>query len=124
MLTGEIKSPADIPDGDFRKSIPRFFPENFPKNLELVKELQKIAKKRGGITPAQLAISWVRSLSENDGNPVIIPIPGATKEERVFENAKEITLSPEDIEEIDSILKSFKVEGGRYGGPLAALMDG
>jgi pyridoxine 4-dehydrogenase len=123
MLSGEIKSAADIPEGDFRRTIPRFFEENFSKNLKLVKELQKLVQKRGGITPAQLAISWVRSLSEKNGNPIIIPIPGATKEERIFENAKEVTLSPEELQEIDAILESFKVEGDRYSGPLAALMN-
>lgn len=123
MLTGEIKSPADIPEGDFRKTIPRFFEENFPKNLELVEKLQNIAKK-SGITPAQLAIQWVRSLSEKDGNPVIIPIPGATTESRVYENAKEVSLTAEDAKEIDAILSSFKVEGDRYGGHAAQFMDG
>lgn len=123
MLTGEIKSHDDIPDDDMRKTMPRFTQEAFPKNLELVKQLQDIAKTQG-ITPAQLAIEWVRSLSEKDGNPVIIPIPGATKPDRIFENAKEVSLTAEDHKKIDDILKSFKVEGGRYGGHLAALMDG
>lgn len=122
-MSGEIKSPADIPEGDFRKSLPRFSEENFPKNLVLVKQLEAIASKRN-ITAAQLAIEWVRQLSEKDGNPVIIPIPGASKEPRVLENAEEVSLTKEDLVEIDKILGSFKVEGGRYGGPLAALMDG
>lgn len=55
MLTGEIKSHDDIPEGDFRRSVPRFSKENFPINLKLVTELQKIAKQKG-VSPAQLAI--------------------------------------------------------------------
>jgi aryl-alcohol dehydrogenase-like predicted oxidoreductase len=37
FLTGQIKSLSDLPDTDFRKHLPRFSPENFPKNIELVK---------------------------------------------------------------------------------------
>lgn len=122
-MTGQIKSFDDIPEGDFRRTFPRFQPENFEVNIKLVRELEKIAKQIG-CTPAQLAIAWVRSLSEKDGNPVIIPIPGATTVERVKENAKEVALSDSDISEISSILKSFNVVGGRYGGPAAAHMNG
>ena len=55
MLTGEIKKPEDIPEGDFRRNVPRFSAENFPTNLKLVAELQKLAKQKG-CSPAQLAI--------------------------------------------------------------------
>lgn len=113
MLSGEIKSVDDIPEGDIRRSLPRFSKENFPKNLELVDQLAKIAKESGN-TPAQLAIGWVRHLSKKDDNPAIIPIPGATTESRIFENAEDVKLSSEDIEKIDSALKSFKVVGTRY----------
>lgn len=123
MLTGEITKPDDIPDGDFRKMMPRFNKENFNHNLELVSELQKLAKQKG-CTPAQLAINWVKQLSKTDGNPEIIPIPGATKEERVLENAKAITLSNDELAEIDSILKKFEVKGDRYGGAGKAHMEG
>jgi pyridoxine 4-dehydrogenase len=123
MLTGQITKPEDIPEGDFRRTVPRFSPENFGKNLELVNELVKFAKQKN-CTPAQLAISWVKSLSKKDGNPEIIPIPGATTVERVVENSKDVALSKEELAEIDSILKSFTVVGGRYGGPAALHIEG
>jgi len=96
--------------------MPRFSKENFGKNLGLVKDLQKIAKSKG-CSPAQLAIGWVSNLSLKDGNPEIIPIPGATTEARVLENSKVVTLSSSELAEIDAILKSFTVAGDRYGGP-------
>jgi pyridoxine 4-dehydrogenase len=96
--------------------MPRFSKENFGKNLELVKDLQRVAKSKG-CTPAQLAIGWVSHLSLKDGNPEIIPIPGATTEARVLENSRVITLSSSELAEIDVILKSFTVAGDRYGGP-------
>ena len=123
MLTGEIKKPDDIPEGDFRRMLPRFNKENFNHNLELVSELEKSAKQKN-CTPAQLAINWARQHSRKNGNPEIIPIPGATKEERVLENAKEITLSNDELVEIDSILKRFEVKGDRYGGQGKAHMEG
>jgi pyridoxine 4-dehydrogenase len=123
MLTGEITKPEDILEGDFRRMLPRFDKENFNHNLELVSELQKLAKQKG-CTPAQLAINWVKQLSKKDGNPVIIPIPGATKEERVLENGKDITLSNDELAEIDSILNRFEVKGDRYGGPAKLHMEG
>jgi len=122
ILSGQIKSVDDIPAGDFRHTIPRFNKENFPKNIELVTKLEKIAEGKG-VTPAQLAISWVRHLGKN-GNPAVIPIPGALTEARIVENAKEVGFSEKDIADIDAILASFTVEGDRYGGHIAAFMDG
>lgn len=123
MLSGEIKSPDDLPEGDIRKSMPRFQPEAFAANIELVKEVQKLATKKS-CTPAQLAINWVKSQSKRNGNPEIIPIPGATTAERVQENSKDVDLSDYDLAEIEGILNKFQIVGGRYGGHLAALMNG
>jgi aryl-alcohol dehydrogenase-like predicted oxidoreductase len=69
FLTGQIKSPDDFEDGDFRKHAPRYSKENFPKNLKLVHALETIAKKKG-CTPGQLALAWL--LEQGDD---IIPIP-------------------------------------------------
>jgi pyridoxine 4-dehydrogenase len=123
MLSGDITKPEDIPEGDIRRMMPRFSKENFNHNLELVSEIQKLAKSKG-CTPAQLAINWVRHLSKKNGNPEIIPIPGATKEERVQENGKVIILNADDTAEIDSILSRFEVKGDRYGGAAKAHMEG
>lgn len=123
FLTGQIKSLDDIPENDFRRHFPRFQPQNFSKNLELVAELEQLAQKKG-CTPAQLAISWVRSLSETGGRGVIIPIPGATTAERVEENSKHVELTDGDLKEIQDILAKFEVSGDRYGGPGATFMNG
>jgi len=124
MLTGQIKSPDDIPKDDFRKTIPRFHPEHFDNNLALVRELNKIAQRNGKITPAQLAINWVRQKSKLNGNPEIIPIPGSRREEGVLENSKVIDLSADDLAEIDLILQKFEVSGTRYGGHALAQLEG
>ncbi|KAH8830878.1 aldo/keto reductase [Flagelloscypha sp. PMI_526] len=109
MLTGQIKKASDIPEGDIRHSISRFSPENFDENLKLVAALETFAEKRG-VTAAQLAIAWVRSLGEH-----IIPLAGSSKKERTLENLKaaEIVLSAEELASIDEILQKFAVKGGR-----------
>lgn len=58
MLGGQIRSPSDFEDGDFRKYAPRFSEENFPKNLQLVDKITEIAKKKN-VTPSQLTLAWI-----------------------------------------------------------------
>lgn len=123
FLTGEIKKIEDLPEDDMRRRFPRFQPENFGKNVEMVTELEKLAKKKG-YTPAQLPLAWVKQLSGKKGMPVIIPIPGATTEKRVIENMKDVELNVDDLSEIDEILKKLPVIGDRYGPPYAHLMNG
>ena len=122
MLTGQIKSPADFPADDRRRMLPRFHPENFDVNMTLVKELEKIAAKKG-CTSAQLALGWLLSLSEKSGMPKIIPIPGATTVERVKENASAVRLTDVEMKEIDGILARCPPMGERYPDFLMKYAD-
>ncbi|KAF4821773.1 Pyridoxal reductase [Colletotrichum tropicale] len=121
LLTGEIKKFEDLPEGDFRRHMPRFQPENFNINLKLVKQVEELAAKKG-VTPAQLAIGWTLAISKKPGMPVVIPIPGATTAERVNENAKAaaVEFTDGELAEIDATLAKFEVAGGRYpaGAPI------
>ncbi len=117
MLTGQIKSIDDLPEGSMLRHFPRFQPENFAINLELVRQVEQLAEKKG-CTPAQLAINWVRCLSKRPGMPTIIPIPGATRADRVDENAKLVDLSEEELKEIEATLAKFEVKGDRYPGTV------
>jgi len=124
--TGQLKSLKDIPadDGRIQGKFPQFQPGNFEENLKLVHEVEKIAEKKD-CTAGQVAIAWVKAHSSKNGLPMIIPIPGATTVERVSENNKNLELSAGDIEEIEEILKSCVVKGGRYPpGFLTALEFG
>jgi pyridoxine 4-dehydrogenase len=113
MLSGHFKSVEDLPANFAFKTWPRFQPENFAINLELVKQVEELAAKKG-CTPAQLAINWTRNLSKRPGMPVIIPIPGATTVARVQENSKLIDLTLEELDEIDATLAKFEIMGERY----------
>ena len=123
MLTGQIKSYEDIPGKDIRRILPRFQPENFEKNMKLVKELEKIAKKKS-CTPAQFVLGWVGDLSRREGMPEIIPIPGATTVECVMESSAEVDLNEDEMKEIDSILATCEVIGGRYHSVGMKLVNG
>jgi len=123
MLSGEIKSPSDLPEDDFRRHMDRFQPENFAINMELVKAVGEIASKNG-CTSAQLALAWVRTLSKRNGNPEIIPIPGATTEARVKENSVNLTLNDAEMQALEEVTAKFKVIGGRYMPQAEALLEG
>ncbi|KAF2214769.1 hypothetical protein CERZMDRAFT_66017 [Cercospora zeae-maydis SCOH1-5] len=123
FLTGEIKKPDDIPEGDMRRHMPRFQPDNFGQNLKLVTEIEALAQRKG-VKPGQLAIAWCRAQGKKPGMPIIIPIPGASSVERVKENLVEIELSDADVKELDSLVASIRIVGGRYGGHGAQLEYG
>src|SRR6476661_4376885 len=80
FLTGQITSPDDFPDDDFRKFHPRFQGENFAKNISLVREVEELAKDKG-CTTAQLALAWVLAKGED-----IVPIPGTKRVRYLDEN--------------------------------------
>lgn len=111
MLTGQFKSLDDIPQDSLLRYLPRYQPDTFPINVELVNAVEKLAKQKQ-CTTAQLALSWLKSHTQR-GGPVIVPIAGARSEERVWENAKTIDLTVTDVEEIAGILKRFPVQGYR-----------
>jgi pyridoxine 4-dehydrogenase len=113
-LTGEIASLTDIPEGDFRRLVPKFQGSNFENNLKLIQEIVSLAKRKG-VAPAQIALAWVRSLSNKPGLPTLIPIPGGTTKDKVTQNTKGVEiLTDEEMTEIDSILKGHEVQGTRY----------
>ncbi|KAI8966101.1 putative aldo/keto reductase [Daldinia sp. FL1419] len=113
LLTGQIKKIEDIPEDSMLRRFPRFQPGNFEINLELVRQVEEMAKKKG-CTPAQLAINWTRAISRRPGMPTIIPIPGATTAARVEENSKLVDITDAEMAEIDATLSKFKAAGDRY----------
>ncbi|KAK4151946.1 NADP-dependent oxidoreductase domain-containing protein [Chaetomidium leptoderma] len=113
MLTGQFQSPADLPEGDYRRTFPRFQPDVFEGNLRLVREVEKLAAKKG-CTPGQVAIGWLLTLAKRPGMPRIIPIPGTTRPERVRENAVEVELSDEEMAALERIIREFAPAGTRY----------
>ena len=112
FLTGQIKKLEDMEEGDFRRHTPRFQPENFDKNLKLVEEIERLAEKKGA-KPGQVGLAWVKAKAKQHGFQVVV-IPGSKNAERVKENCVEVEVSENDMKEIDSILESIQIVGGRY----------
>jgi aryl-alcohol dehydrogenase-like predicted oxidoreductase len=110
FLSGRFKSPDDFPEDDFRKFHPRFQGENFEKNIQLVREVEKMAQERG-CTTAQLALAWVLAQGED-----IVPIPGTKHIRYLDENigALDVKLSSDDLERLDEILPPGAAAGERY----------
>jgi pyridoxine 4-dehydrogenase len=123
LQTGEVTKFEDLDEDDSRRTYPRFQPPNFEKNMDLVREVQALAKQKGA-TAGQIALAWVKAHSGRDGLPTIVPIPGTTTEARLTENMKDVELSAADLEHLDAAVKKCEVAGARYGGPGAALMWG
>ncbi|MFZ0663502.1 MAG: aldo/keto reductase [Acidobacteriaceae bacterium] len=110
FLTGQIKSPSDLAPGDWRANSPRFQGENFQRNLDLVKKIERLAAKKN-CTPSQLALAWV--LAQGDD---LVPIPGTKRRTYLEENAAaaNISLSSADLAEIDAIAPRGVAAGERY----------
>ena len=100
--------------------MPRFQPDVFGENLKLFDEVNAIANKKG-CKPGQLAIAWILKGSSQGGMPELLPIPGATTEERVVENSKVIELTDAEFEEINATLRKIPIQGARYPEAIAHM---
>ncbi len=119
FLTGQIKTPADFPPGDYRPHSPRFQGENFEKNLALVAKIEEIAKAKG-CTPAQLALGWVLAQGKH-----LVPIPGTKRRKYLDENiaATDLKLTAGGLARIDAVFPLGSATGLRYPENMMGLVD-
>jgi aryl-alcohol dehydrogenase-like predicted oxidoreductase len=101
---------SELKDGDFRKSLPRYQQDHAQNNSLLAQGFAEIASAIG-CSPAQLALAWVLNQGDN-----IIPIPGTKKRKYLQENAEsvDITLSAQNLIDIEALLKKYPDTGERY----------
>lgn len=106
MLTDQfnIKKMQSMPEDDVRKKSADFLMPKLEINLKIIEKLKQIAAKKK-ITLAQLAIAWTIRNPE-----VTAAIAGARRPGQIKETspAADITLSDNDINEIEKILKERK----------------
>ena len=146
MLTGQIKSPADLDATDFRHSEspipalhslltslypladPRYSAENFPLNLRLVERLSQLAADKAKalgrpVTPAAFCLAWVLYQG-----PDVFVIPGTRSVDRLRENltAGKVleSFTKEDDEAVKAITKELGVVGERYMKAMMGMLDG
>jgi aryl-alcohol dehydrogenase-like predicted oxidoreductase len=105
--------------GDFRAHSPRFLGDNLERNRALVSRLQPIAD-RLGITVPQLAIAWVAAQGAD-----ILPVVGMRKRGRLDEAlaAVAVSLTGDELAEIETALPADSVAGDRYAPPQLAMLD-
>lgn len=120
FLTGQFTRFEDFLQDDYRRFSPRFQGENFQKNLDLVRRVEEIAKKKG-CKPAQLALAWVLAQDKN-----IVPIPGTKRRKYLEENvsAIDVKLSEDDLRRIDEIFPTGAAAGLRYPEHMMSIVNG
>jgi aryl-alcohol dehydrogenase-like predicted oxidoreductase len=121
-LTGTVaaETPLD-PEADLRASaaFPRFTPEARRANRPVIEMLERVGR-RTEATPGQVALAWLLAQK-----PWIVPIPGTTTLDHLEENlgALDLSLTAEDITEIDEGFAAIEVQGARAPDPLLKTHD-
>lgn len=117
FLTGDVKRAEEYPEGDYRRTDPRFQGKNFDANMHLTGKIQELAKAKKA-TPAQIALAWLLAKG-----PQIVPIPGTKRRTYLEENlgATKIVLSEADMKILNDALPP--PTGKRYGEQHMSLID-
>lgn len=120
FLTGAATDVSQMVDGDLRTTIarPRFEPDAFRKNCELLTPFSDIAKQNN-CSMAQLALAWLLN-RENS-----IPIPGTKHIDYMKDNAgaSSVTLTAETIDKLNVLINEKTVVGNRYSDERMADAD-
>jgi aryl-alcohol dehydrogenase-like predicted oxidoreductase len=108
---------------DWRAHMPRFAGANGEKNQALVAAFARLAAKRG-VTPAQLAIAWVRAKAARQ-HVTIVPTLGTRTPGQLADAllALAITLTDAELAELETAVPADQVAGTRYPAPLMAALD-
>jgi aryl-alcohol dehydrogenase-like predicted oxidoreductase len=119
LLSGHWSKEHSPAPGTFQSISPRFNGANLDHNLALVEALRPIAEAKGA-TISQFAIAWVLTRGQD-----IVPIVGARRRESLNESLKvlDLTLTTDDLAQIEQAIPAGAAAGERYPAPLMALLD-
>lgn len=119
FLCDALHDVSTLEPKDIRKTMPRFTPENYAKNLALLPPYKALAQE-AGCTPAQLALAWLLQKA-----PHIIPIPGTTSVAHLQEDLKaaDIQLTPDLVARVEALINQNTVSGHRYSEQSRAEVD-
>jgi aryl-alcohol dehydrogenase-like predicted oxidoreductase len=109
LLGGAIHAETDLPEGDWRRSVPRFQGDNLERNSGTVQALGELAASRG-LSVAQLALAWLLHQGPN-----VVPIPGTRKASNLELNAAaaDVELDAGTLARLDELLQPANVAGER-----------
>ncbi|MCX6255066.1 MAG: aldo/keto reductase [Bacteroidia bacterium] len=110
FLTGKMNENTSFDKTDFRNTVPRLSLENRKANQVIVDLLTTFAIRKNA-TPAQIALGWLLAQK-----PWIVPIPGTTKLNRLYENigSASIELKTDELSEIEVAASKITIQGARY----------
>jgi aryl-alcohol dehydrogenase-like predicted oxidoreductase len=119
FLTGKAPRPEATPDTDYRRQDPRFAGENYDRNMHLVDIVTGVAASRG-VLPSQVALAWLLQQGTD-----IVPIPGTKRRAYLEQNvaAATLTLTPQELDRLETIGDPGSVAGSRYGDDMSRLID-
>jgi len=119
LVTATVSGKEQLAADDFRRTLPRFDESHWNNNQQLVEDFAALAKAKN-ITAAQLALAWV--LAQGDD---IIPIPGTKKRKYLEENAAavDVTLTQQDLENIENLVAKYPDVGQRYSDGALKLVN-
>jgi aryl-alcohol dehydrogenase-like predicted oxidoreductase len=119
FLTTKLTGVAGFDAKDIRRGMPRFQPDAYARNLELLDEYRAIARD-AGCTPAQLALAWLLARG-----PHVHAIPGTTDVAHLRENmgALAVQLRPDLIDRLDALINQHTVTGPRYNATTQGEID-
>jgi aryl-alcohol dehydrogenase-like predicted oxidoreductase len=119
FLTGEVNRAEEYPEGDFRRTDPRYQGENYDANVKAARIVRDIAAVEHA-KPGQIALAW---LLHKGGD--IVPIPGTKRRKYLEENvaAETVQLDPAQMKVLDDALAPGKVSGKRYADWIMATID-
>lgn len=119
---GAARKNSDLPS-HLRTLYPRLADGALQSNIRITEAVQGLASRKG-CTMTQIALGWIRTLSGKNGLPIIIPIPGAEKEEWVRQNTEPIFLGEDEMTELENIVVQVGVVGDRYIPAIHAYSEG
>lgn len=120
FLAGNITEDTSFDsDTDLRAIFPRFTKDSIKANMPLIEMLNEIAKRKNAST-VQIALAWL--LAQDS---FIVPIPGMDKIEYIDDNIKsvDLTLTGDDLGEIEERLSKITVQGERLPEALLSLSE-
>jgi aryl-alcohol dehydrogenase-like predicted oxidoreductase len=119
FLTSAPPDVAALDAGDIRRTMPRFAPPAYARNVALLAGFNALALD-AGCTPAQLALAWLLARGDD-----VIPIPGTTRTAHLLENlaAAQVHLPAHVMAQAEALISRQAVVGGRYHPASQAEVD-
>ena len=122
VARGFLCGPLDVSafePGDIRRHMPRFEPENFARNQQLLPPYLALARE-AGCSPAQLALAWLLHQGED-----LVPIPGTSSVAHLLDNlgAADVRLAPDLLERLGALINHDTVTGNRYNAQANSEVD-